>query len=88
MKRDLSLKASIGFTVLVATVTFAIAVVAGLFLIWQTGPGRTAFEIRTRATPQAQISLAAPDVKRGPDTAEQPDTGFNPEPAVREQGVQ
>ena len=37
MKRDIPTEAGIGFTLLVAAVTFAVAVIAGIFLIYEPG---------------------------------------------------
>ena len=65
MKRDIPTQAGIGFTIFVAAATFAIAVVAGIFLIYQpeTNFGSNA---QSRALAQAQMSLAdAPGARRG-----------------------
>ena len=64
MKREIPTQAGIGFTIFVAAATFAIAVVAGIFLIYQseTTMGSNA-QLRTLA--QAQMSLPeAPDMQR------------------------
>ena len=64
MKRDVPTQAGIGFTILVAAATFVIAVVAGIFLLYQseTTLGSNA---QLRALAQAQMSLAeAPDKQR------------------------
>ena len=36
MKRDIPTQAGIGFTILIAAATFVVAVVAGIFLIYQS----------------------------------------------------
>ena len=56
MKRDLPTQVGIGFTIVVASATFLVAVVAGLFLIWQPAPDT----LTQRASASPQISLAAP----------------------------
>jgi hypothetical protein len=67
-KTDLSTQAGIGFTIVVAAATFLVAVVAGLFLIWQPDPATL-----TQRGQATQISLAAPpDVPRGAKTAHPP----------------
>jgi len=78
MKRDLPTQAGIGFTIAVAFATFLVAVVAGLFLIWQPD---TALIIQSRAA--TQVSFAAPpDVQRGAQTSHPPApvAGINPAP--------
>lgn len=78
MKRDLPTQAGIGFTIAVAVATFLVAVVAGLFLIWQ--PDTAMF---TRSSAVTQVSLAAPpDVQRGAETSQPPApvAGINPAP--------
>jgi hypothetical protein len=77
-KMDLSTQAGIGFTIVVAAATFLVAVVAGLFLIWQ--PDAATFTQQGQAT---QVSLAAPpDVHRGAETSQPPAPleGINPAP--------
>ena len=64
MKRHSPTEAGIGFTIFVAAATFAIAVVAGIFLIYQSETilGSNA---QLRALAQARMSLAeAPDLQR------------------------
>ena len=56
MKRDLPTQVGIGFTIVVASATFLVAVMAGLFLIWQ--PDAQTLTQQSAASPQ--ISLAAP----------------------------
>jgi hypothetical protein len=53
MKRDLGFT----FTIIVSMATFAIALIAGIFLVWQTGNSAIAQE-STRAH-SAQVSLDA-----------------------------
>ena len=55
MKRDIPTQVGIGFTILVASATFLVAVMAGLFLIWQPD----ASTLTQRAAQSPQISLAA-----------------------------
>ena len=73
MKRDIPAQAGIGFTILVAAATFAVAVVAGIFLIYQpeTSWGSNAqLRALAQAQMQAQMSPAEmPDVQRGVRTA-------------------
>jgi hypothetical protein len=40
--RDIPAKAGIGFTLIVAAATFAVALVAGIFLIWETARASSA----------------------------------------------
>jgi sensor histidine kinase regulating citrate/malate metabolism len=64
MKRDVPTQAGVGFTIFVAAATFAIAVVAGIFLIHQSETTSRA-NAQWRALAQAQMSLAeAPDIQR------------------------
>lgn len=56
MKRDVPTQIGIGFTILVASATFLVAVMAGMFLIWQPD----ANTLTQRAEQAPQISLAAP----------------------------
>ena len=55
MKRDLPTQMGIGITIVVASATFLVAVMAGLFLIWQ--PDAATLTQQRAASPQ--ISLAA-----------------------------
>ena len=55
MKRDIPMEAGIGFTILIAAATLAIAVVAGIFLIYQSD-----MTAQLRTPEQAQMSLAEP----------------------------
>jgi len=78
MKADLPTRVGIGFTVLVATATFLVAVVAALFLIWQPD----ANTIGEQRLPPEVSAAASPDMRRGADTA-QPSVsvaGINPTP--------
>jgi len=56
MKRDVPTQLGIGFTIVVASATFLVAVIAGLFLIWQPDAGT----LTERGAASPQISLAAP----------------------------
>ena len=56
MKRDLPTQVGIGFTIVVASATFLVAVMAGLFLIWQPDPQT----LTQQQAESPQISLAAP----------------------------
>lgn len=59
MKRDIPTEAGIGFTLLIAAVTFAVAVIAGIFLIYE--PGLSGFRTQT----QAQLAMIeTPDARR------------------------
>jgi hypothetical protein len=59
MKRDIPMEAGIGFTLLIAAVTFAVAVIAGIFLIYE--PGLDGFRGQT----QAQVAMIqGPDARR------------------------
>ena len=60
MKRDLPTQVGIGFTIVVASATFLVAVMAGIFLIWQPDV-QTLTQQRAQAP---QISLAAPPAPR------------------------
>ncbi len=88
MERNLPPHAGIGATVLIAAMTLAVAVVAGIFLIWQSGePMNGAVPANAPAAEQARISLAAPapGAQRRPDTAsEAPGTGFSLQSSRRE----
>jgi hypothetical protein len=55
MKRDLPTQVGIGFTIVVASATFLVAVIAGLFLIWQPD----AQTLTQQRAESPQISLAA-----------------------------
>jgi hypothetical protein len=69
MKRDVPAQAGIGFTILVAAATFAVAVVAGIFLIYQSETTLVS-NPQLRALAQSQMSLAeTPDGQRGPGAA-------------------
>ena len=56
MKRDVPTQVGIGFTILVGSATFLVAVLAGVFLIWQPDAGT----LTQRPAQAPQISLAAP----------------------------
>ncbi len=56
MKRDVPTQIGVGFTIVVASATLLIAVMAGLFLIWQ--PDVNILMQQRAQSPQ--ISLAAP----------------------------
>ena len=60
MKRDIRTEAGVAFTIFVAAATFVIAVVAGIFLIYQS-EATLGSNARLRALAQAQMS-PAPDV--------------------------
>jgi hypothetical protein len=87
MKRDIPTQAGIGFTLLVAALTFAVAVIAGIFLFYQSGMV-TAPSAQIETPAQSKISLAqAPaataDVRRGSQVEHPPSAspGINPTPA-------
>jgi hypothetical protein len=64
MKRDIPTEAGIGFTLVVAAVTFAVAVIAGIFLIYE--PGLDGF----RARAQGQVAMIqSPDAQGVPRNA-------------------
>ncbi len=66
MKRDRPTQAGIGFTILIAAATLAVAVVAGIFLIYQSEMN-LGFNTQFRPVVQAQISPAVtPDLQRSP----------------------
>ena len=80
MKRDIPTQAGIGFTLLVAASTFAVAVTAGIFLVYESSMA-TAPSAQIEAPAQPQISLAqAPDMRRGPEVEHPPSAspGVNP----------
>ena len=83
MKRDIPTEAGIGFTLIVAAATFAVAVIAGIFLIWESG-GTPSAQFRGPGQTQSQVSLIAPDVQRGPQTERSPvsGSGINPAPII------
>jgi len=56
MKRDLGFT----FTIIVSMATFAIALIAGIFLVWQTGNSAIAQE-----STRAPSTLVLLDVRRG-----------------------
>jgi hypothetical protein len=60
MKRDLG----IAFTVMVGMATFAIALVAGIFLIWETGASASA-QGRPQSPTSQGYSRVTLDVQRG-----------------------
>jgi hypothetical protein len=63
MRSDVPTQVGIGFTIVVAAATFLVAVMAGLFLIWQPD-ARTLTQVRNAPS---QLSFAAPaDVRRAP----------------------
>ena len=65
MKRDIPTEAGIGFTLLVAAVTFAVAVIAGIFLIYEPGLSGMANN-GVRAQTRAQVAMIGrPDARRG-----------------------
>jgi hypothetical protein len=83
MKRDIPTQAGIGFTLLVAALTFAVAAMAGIFLFYQSGMVTVPIA-QIEAPAQSQISLAqAPDVRRGSQVEHPPSAspGINPTPA-------
>ena len=57
MKRDIPTQAGVGFTIFVAAATFAIAVVAGIFLVYQSET-TLGSNVQLRTLAQAQMSLA------------------------------
>jgi hypothetical protein len=61
MKRNVPTQVGIGFTILVASATFLVAIMAGLFLIFQ--PDAQTLTQQRAGSPQ--ISLAAPPVSEG-----------------------
>jgi hypothetical protein len=64
MKRDIPTQAGIGFTFVVAALTFAVAVIAGIFLFYQSGI-TTAPSAQIDAPAESQISLAQmPNLRR------------------------
>jgi uncharacterized membrane protein YdcZ (DUF606 family) len=62
MKRDIPTEAGIGFTILIAAATLAVAVVAGIFLIYQSDINLT-LNTPSRAPVQAQMSLSGPTAR-------------------------
>ena len=63
MKNDMPTQAGIGLTLILAATTFAIAVVAGIFLLYQ--PDAVLPNGESSIAPQAQISMApTPDAER------------------------
>ena len=57
MKRHSPTEAGIGFTIFIAAATFAIAVVAGIFLIYQSD-ATVSYNAQLRGLAQAQMSPA------------------------------
>ena len=55
--RDIPAKAGIGFTLIVAAATFAVALVAGIFLIWETARASSA---QSSGQTPSQISRVTP----------------------------
>jgi hypothetical protein len=83
MKRHSPTEAGVGFTIFVAAATFVIAVVAGIFLIYQSETTLSS-NIQLRELAQAQMSLAeAPGPQRGLQAAplSAVDEGIPPAPS-------
>ena len=80
MKRDAPTQAGVGFTIFVAAATFVIAVVAGIFLLYQSETTLSS-NAQLRALAQAQISLAeGPDMQRALRTPPSAPNGVIPPP--------
>jgi len=62
MKRDIPTQAGIAFTILVAAATFAVAVIAGIFLIYQSDMNLSP-NASSGASGQGLMSLAEPGAR-------------------------
>jgi hypothetical protein len=56
MKRDIPTQAGIGLALIIATATFIIAIVAGIFLIYE--PEIMPSDAQTYVVPPSQVSIA------------------------------
>jgi uncharacterized membrane protein len=62
VKRDIPTEAGIGFTILIAAATLAVAVIAGIFLIYQSEMN-VSLNAQSRAPGQAQMTLVEPPAR-------------------------